>query len=92
MITTIYVYKENDILNPFIERQIKEAELDGVKLNAFAIDSNPDLAEYYDVRYHHTVIFKDTKDNELYRIEGPFSADQLKKAHNIAKTLANSVN
>jgi hypothetical protein len=79
MIRILFGYKQNDLLLPFLERQIEEANLEGIKVSKFTLELNPMMVEHYDITKHHTVIFKDFKDNELLRIEEPFDSKRLEE-------------
>lgn len=87
----LYMYKENDLLNPFINRQIKEAALDVASFLSIPIDGNPTLVEAYDIVSTHTLIFKNMNHKELYRFEGPFSAGEIKQVMEALKTMAAGV-
>lgn len=87
MIRILYAYKQNDPLNPFIERQIREANLEGAIFSSWSHELNPSLVEHYDITKHHTIIFKDPQDNELLRIEEPFSSERLEEGLSHAKKI-----
>lgn len=85
MIRILYAFKNNCPLELFLKRQISEANLEGYSLSLFSIDLNPMLVDHYGLTKWHTVIFKDSSDNELHRIEGPFDSKELEEALQISK-------
>ncbi|PEN61581.1 hypothetical protein [Bacillus wiedmannii] len=92
MIKITYAYSENSLINPFIERQIREANLEGYPLTKWTIETNPMLVEHHNITRWHTVIFRDSKGDEISRLEEPFDSNRLEEALQEAKgILANKL-
>lgn len=88
MIKMVCAYKEDDLLNEFLFRQIREANLDDVVHSSFSIDKNPELVEKHDITKWQTVIFKDINtDEEVIRIDQPYTSSELERASVHAKRI-----
>lgn len=88
MLRVFYAHKQNDLLNQFMERQIREANIpEDVRFSSWSIDLNEMMAESYELTHHHNLIFKDEKDNLLAIHEGPFSSSELEILIDFAKGL-----
>jgi hypothetical protein len=87
MINIIYLYKEEDLLNPFIERQIAEAKLPEDSYSSFSINQNPELAEIHDITHHHTVLFTNVENKVIAKLNGPFSTAELTATISVLRQL-----
>lgn len=85
MIRIVYAFKNNCPLKNFLYRQLNEANLENYPVSMLSIDLLPSVIERYNLDKWHTVIFKDYKDEEIYRLEGPFDSKEIEEALQIAK-------
>ncbi|MEK5205192.1 hypothetical protein NST55_28530 [Bacillus sp. FSL R10-2789] len=92
MIKIVYAYSEGSLINPFLERQFRNANLEGYPLTKWSIEKNPMLVEHYNITRWHTVIFLDLKGRELLRLDGPLDSNRLEESLQEAKgILANKL-
>jgi hypothetical protein len=90
MIKIIYLYEEDSLIVPFLDRQIDEAKLEGYKLERIKLDN--EVVEKYHPEKWHTIIFSDKRGNELVRHDGVFDSKTLEALLYEAKgTLANRI-
>lgn len=75
MIKITYIYKENSLITPFLDRQIDEANLEGCELERIKLDD--EVAEKYQLVRWHTIIFSDKRGNELVRYNKAFDSKTL---------------
>ena len=87
MINIVYLYKESSVINSFLERQIKKANLEGCTLSRYTIENVPVSIEILGVNCFHTIIFFDSFGDELLRIIGPFSSEQLEEGISDARKI-----
>lgn len=90
MIKIIYIYEEDSLIVPFLDRQISEANLEGYEFERIKLDD--EVAEKYQINTWHTIIFSDKRGNELVRHDGAFDSKTLENLLYEAKgTLANRI-
>jgi len=77
MIKITYIYKENSLITPFLDRQIDEANLKGYEIERIKLDD--EVAEKYQLVRWHTIIFSDKRGNELLRYNKAFDSRTLEK-------------
>ncbi|UDY80717.1 thioredoxin family protein [Geobacillus phage GR1] len=88
MIKITYIYEENSLIVPFLDRQIDEANLEDYELEKIKL--NDEVAEKYQIEKWHTIIFSDKQGNELVRFDGAFASATIESLLYEAKgTLAN---
>lgn len=83
MLKIIYIYHPKSALNQFLERQIKESNLEGYELEKLPLSDS--FIKKYDLDSWHTVIFEDKYENELLRFDGPFSSKRIEAALELSK-------
>lgn len=75
MIKITYIYKEDSLIAPFLDRQIDEANLEGYEFEKIKLDD--EVAEKYQIVRWHTIIFSDNRGNELVRYNKAFDSRTL---------------
>lgn len=75
MIKILYIFKKESPIEHFVERQIKEANLEGYEIERIQLDEK--VVEKYQIKKWNTFIFTDKKGNELVRFDGICDASTL---------------
>lgn len=79
MVKVIWIYKVNDPLNDFLERQINAADLQGSEFEKVSIDEHPELIEKYEIEKTHTLVFFDREGDRIANYDGPFNSKELEE-------------
>ncbi|AJO60862.1 thioredoxin family protein (plasmid) [Bacillus subtilis] len=80
MVKVIWIYKVNDPLNDFLERQINAADLQGSEFEKVSIDEHPELIEEYEIEKTHTLVFFDREGDRIANYDGPFNSKELEES------------
>lgn len=86
MIKLMYIRKRGALLDDFLKRQIKEADLSEVTLTNHYLDESNYL-EKYDLHGYYNLVLLDENDQFIHAICQPFSSEDIELTIRFGKML-----